>query len=75
MNGGLTRASGRSCLTPGAIYRISVTSDLAVYERAKVEVDVEVPVAIDSGQAAALERSIHDALESALSPLFQGPDG
>jgi|DEB0MinimDraft_4_1074332.scaffolds.fasta_scaffold136370_2 hypothetical protein len=53
------------CLTPGAIYHISIAPNSV-----GVQVDMPMLLSLNERQAEKLENNIHDALEEILSDFF-----
>jgi len=60
----------RKCLTPGAMYHISVTD-----KNIGCSVDVPMSLNLSESQAKIIENKIHDALEKILSPYFLNAEG
>ena len=67
------------CRTPGARYRTRITGrrnreDGRPVNRSNLEIRVELPFYLGEGDDEGLEGRLHDALESALAPLWFWPD-
>ncbi len=58
-----------TCLTPGAVYHISISPHWAA-----VAVDVPAGLDLDETGAAILERDLHSAVERALARVASSPD-
>lgn len=59
----LTKPSGEHCLTPGAVYELALSG-------ARISTCVHLPFQLTFAEAAALDTTLHDALEAVLAPLF-----